>query len=107
MADDLHVLSVILVVAVTTVVLRALPFVAVEALSSNRFLKYLGRQMPVGVMILLVAYTFKDVQITQPPYGLPQLFAMLVAVGLYWRLNNTLVSIGAGLTFYLYAVNWL
>ncbi|WP_029029869.1 branched-chain amino acid transporter permease [Salinarimonas rosea] len=105
--SDGRVLAVILVVAVVTVALRAMPYVAMDALSRNGYLLHLGRKMPVGVMVLLVAYTLQDVDLSAYPYGLPILGSAAVALALYWFTRNALVGIGAGLACHLVAVNGL
>lgn len=104
---DARVLAVVLVIAAVTVALRAAPFLAMEALSRNAYLAHLGRKMPVGVMVLLVAYTLQDIDPSVYPYGLPVIGAAAVALLLYWRTRNALVGIGAGLACHLVAVNGL
>lgn len=103
--NDLDVLAVIAVVALVTVVLRATPFFAMRLLSRNHYLSFLGERMPVGVMVLLVAYTFKDVDFTSYPYGLPPTVSVLVALLFHWLTANALLSIGLGLACHLLIVN--
>lgn len=105
MTDDLHVLAVICVISVVTVALRAVPFFAIRMLSRSRYLAYLGERMPVGVMVLLVAYTFKDIDFTSYPYGLSPVIALLVSVVFHWLTSNALLSIGLGLASHLVMVN--
>jgi branched-subunit amino acid transport protein AzlD len=105
MIDDFYVFSVIVVIAAVTVALRAAPFVAMDALSGNRYLLYLGRRMPIGVMVLLVLYTLKDIEFSVYPYGAPLLISMTIALVLYWRTKNALIGIGVGLACNLLAVN--
>jgi len=107
MISDLNVLLVVLIVAAVTILLRAIPFIIVEAISNNQYLIYIGSKMSVGVMVLLVAYTFLDVEFTKPPYGISQVTSLLIAVGLYWRLNNALISIGISLAVHLVIINGL
>lgn len=105
MASDLYVFSVLCVIAAVTIALRATPFVAMARLSSSRYLRYLSDRMPVGVMILLVAYTFKDVSMTTWPYGLPLIVSMIVAIVIHWLTSNPLLAIGSGLACHLVIVN--
>jgi branched-subunit amino acid transport protein AzlD len=102
---DARAFMVIATISVVTVGLRVLPFVALDRLASNGYLRYLGERMPTGVMIVLVAYTLKDLDLTTYPYGLPQLVALALAAGLYWNTNNSLLAIGTGLAGYMLAVN--
>lgn len=105
MPDDLRALYVILSISVVTIILRSVPFVFLERLASSSYLRFLGEKMPTGVMTLLVAYTLKDEDISAYPYGLPHLAALLVAVLLYWKSRNSLLSIGVALAGYMVAVN--
>ncbi|MBV9821008.1 MAG: AzlD domain-containing protein [Actinobacteria bacterium] len=103
--SDTRALAVILTISVVTVLLRSVPFLALERLAGNSYLRYLGTKMPTGVMVLLVAYTLKNLDLTKYPYGLPSIGALLLSAGLYWRTSNSLSSIGLGLALYLLAVN--
>jgi branched-subunit amino acid transport protein AzlD len=103
--SDVRALTVIATISVVTVLLRLIPFLALERLADNGYLRYLGARMPTGVMVLLVAYTLKDLNFTEYPYGLPNLSALALSAGLYWRTRNSLASIGLGLALYLVVVN--
>ncbi len=105
MLSNVRALSVILTISAVTVSLRLIPFLALEKLSSSNYLRFLGEKMPTGVMVLLVAYTLKDLTITEYPYGLPHLGALVLSVALYWKTNNSLLSIGLGLALYMVVVN--
>lgn len=105
MITDVYAFSVVIAISVVTVVLRVIPFLAIGKLSSSGYLKYLGEKMPTGVMILLVAYTIKDQDLTVYPYGLPMLGALCLAGGMYWKTDNSLLSIGGGLALYMTLVN--
>ena len=105
MVDDARALAVILTISAVTIILRLTPFLAIDKLSSSSYLRFLGKKMPTGVMILLVSYTLIDQDVTIYPYGLPSLGAMLLSVLLYWTTKNSLLSIGLGLVSYMVAVN--
>lgn len=102
---DTRALAVILTISVVTVLLRSIPFLALDRLSDNGYLRYLGAKMPTGVMVLLVLYTLKNLDLTRYPYGLPSILALLLSAGLYFKTSNSLSSIGLGLALYLVAVN--
>ena len=57
---------------------------------------YLGKALPTSVMGMLVVYTFKETVILSYPYGIPELIALIVTVGLHLWKRNMLVSIGVG-----------
>lgn len=94
-------LTVIGIACAITVALRALPFLAMRTLKENHYLAFLGRVMPVGVMALLVAYTFRNLDVTTAPWGLPELGLAALAAVLYWRTRALLVSLALPLVVYI------
>ena len=65
------------------------------------FEQYLGKALPAAVMGMLVVYTFKDTIVLSYPYGLPELIALLVTVGMHLWKRNMFMSIGAGTVVYM------
>ena len=68
------------------------------------FVLYLGKALPASVMGMLVVYTFKDTIVLSYPYGVPELFALLVTVGMHVWKRNMFMSIGAGTVAYMILV---
>ena len=65
------------------------------------FVLYLGKALPTSVMGMLVVYTFKETVILSYPYGIPELIALIVTIGLHLWKRNMLVSIGVGTVVYM------
>ena len=65
------------------------------------FVLYLGKALPASVMGMLVVYTFKETVVLSYPYGIPELIALIVTVGLHLWKRNMLVSIGVGTVVYM------
>ena len=63
--------------------------------------QYLGKALPAAVMGMLVVYTFKDTIVLSYPYGIPELIALLVTVGMHLWKRNMFMSIGAGTVVYM------
>jgi branched-subunit amino acid transport protein AzlD len=105
MTPDTTMLSVVLTIAAVTFALRAAPFLAMERIEHSAFLRYLGARMPVGVMVILVAFTVKDESLIRYPYGLPHVLPAALTVLLYLKLRNPLVAILAGLVLHMVIVN--
>lgn len=87
----------ILVMAIVTFSTRAFPFIV---WGNNKkvspLIEYLGNALPFAMMGLLVVYSFKNVSFTTSPFGLPELIASLVCVGLHlWKRNNMLSILGS------------
>ena len=68
------------------------------------FVQYLGKALPAAVMGMLVVYTFKDTIVLSYPYGIPELIALLVTVGMHVWKRNMFMSIGAGTVVYMILV---
>ncbi len=96
MPDPAYVAAVVGVSAAVTWGLRAAPFAVLAPLRDSAVVRYLGRRMPLGVLLVLAAYTLRDVPTTSVPAALPLAVAVAVTVGLHlWR-RNALLSILAG-----------
>ena len=105
MPDDGYVLAALATILVVTFGLRALPFLVIGPLRGSAFVQFLGRYMPVGIMLILVVYTLKDVSLGDRWHGVPELVALVVTVGLHlWR-RNALLSILGGTALYVVLVN--
>jgi branched-subunit amino acid transport protein AzlD len=105
MTPDTRMLSVVVTISVVTIALRAAPFLAMDRIARSGYLRNLGAQMPIGVMVLLVAYTIKDENFMRYPYGLPHIAAAALTVVLYLTIRNSLVAIVSGLALYMVLVN--
>lgn len=105
MASGVNYIWVIITVALVTFILRLAPFILMEGLSSNQYLKYISEKMPVGVMLLLVVYTFINVDFGVYPHGIPQLVSTVLVLTIYWYTKNTLITIGLGIFAHLLLVN--
>lgn len=68
---------------------------------ASDFVQYLGKALPAAVMGMLVVYTFKDTIVLSYPYGIPELIALLVTVGMHLWKRNMFMSIGAGTVVYM------
>ena len=96
MPEPGYVAAVVGVAAVLTWGLRAAPFAVLAPMRDSVVVRHLSRHMPLGVMLLLAAYTLRDVPTTRALAALPFAAAVAVTVGLHlWR-RNALLSILAG-----------
>lgn len=96
---------IIAVVAATTFLTRAVPFVLFPSGKKvPKAVQYLGKALPPAVIGMLVIYCFKNVTPTAFPFGLPELIAGAAVVALHvWKRNN-LLSIGVGTVLYMVLV---
>lgn len=97
----------VLVMAAVTAAVRFLPFLIFGKRKTPAFVSYLGRVLPCAVMGMLVVFCFKNLSLFSSPFGLPELVAGAIVVGLHaWR-RNTLLSILAGTVSYMLLVQFV
>lgn len=94
------------VMFVVTMALRAAPFVALTRLRDSRVVRYLGRTMPAGVMVVLVVYTLRD---TTADLGswLPAGAALALTLAVHLAFRRAAVSIILGTAAYMLLRAWL
>ncbi len=92
---------IIVVMAIVTFSTRAFPFIVWgNHQKVSPLIEYLGKALPYAMMGLLVIYSFKNVSFTLKPYGLPELFASMICIGLHlWKRNNMLSILGSTLVY--------
>jgi branched-subunit amino acid transport protein AzlD len=95
MPDTPYLLAAVAVSAAVTWSLRALPFTALARLRASAAVGYLSARMPLGVMVILVAYSLRNLPLADPPQALPAVLALAVTLGLHlWRRNPVLSILG-------------
>ena len=98
----MSVLEMIVLVAVMTFVLRALPFLIFSGQKQlPSFLVRMQKQLPCAVMILLVVYCVKGVSIKQVSSWLPHLSGIVATVVVHWKKKNVLLSMVIGTLVYM------
>lgn len=84
----------VIVVAVITYICRAAPFVLLRRKQDAPLLTFLTRAMPLGVMVVLIAYTVGEVGLA-PSSWLPPLVGIGMTAGLHlWRGSMALSLVG-------------
>lgn len=104
MIDVKYSLILIAVMAIVSLLMRALPFIVFGKGKIPKAVQYLGNVLPGALMGMLVIYCFKSTVVTSFPFGLPELIATAVVVGLHLWKRNTLLSIGVGTVLYMILV---
>lgn len=104
MIDVKYSLVLIAVMAIVSLLMRALPFIVFSKGKIPKAVQYLGNVLPGALMGMLVIYCFKSTVVTSFPFGLPELIATAVVVGLHLWKKNTLLSIGVGTVLYMVLV---
>lgn len=94
------------ILAVITLLIRALPFILFKGSKPvPRFVTYLGKVLPYALIAMLVVYCLKDVSfVNGGTYGIPEAIAIIVVALLHKLKHNMLLSIGAGTILYMLLV---
>ena len=105
MLANSQMLIIIAIVALGTLLTRALPFWLFPAHKTTpTYVLYLGRVLPFAAIGMLVVFCFRHLNLANSPHGLPELLAVLLVSGIYlWR-RNSLLAIGGGTAFYMFLV---
>lgn len=96
-----HVWAAIVLMAVVTLGLRALPFMASHWLRRHALVHKLGETLPLSIMVLLTVDSAMGHARGNAAGLWQELLAIVVVVLLQWRTRQTLLSIAAGTAFYV------
>ena len=99
--NNTYALAAILVMAFVTALLRFLPFMVMRNRKTPAYVEYLGRVLPYAVMAMLVVYCLKGINLTTAPFGLCEIAAVAVVIGVHVWKRNTLLSIVLGTVCYM------
>ncbi|TFG80761.1 MAG: branched-chain amino acid transport [Spirochaetales bacterium] len=93
--------------AVVTFLTRATPFLFFSRRKPPAFLDYMQRYAPPVVMSLLVLSSFKDIDFSSSPHGLPAFAGAILTAALHLWKRNTLLSIAGGTATYMILIRLL
>lgn len=100
-----QILITILLIAVTTLLTRMLPFLLFpDHKKTPAYIEYLGKVLPFSIMGMLVVYCFKSVSVIKWPHALPEVIAGVFVVVIHKWKHNLLVSIVGGTVLYMIMV---
>lgn len=104
--DAGYLIAGLVVMFLVTVALRAAPFVTLARLQNSPVVRYLGRTMPAGVMVVLVVYTLRGTTAEFASW-LPAAVALALTLGVHLALRRAAVSIVVGTAAYMLLQAWL
>ncbi|MFH8790229.1 branched-chain amino acid transporter permease [Streptomyces roseoverticillatus] len=109
MPSAIHMIAALATMLAVTFMLRALPFAVLKTLRSSALvadvIDFLNRYMPVGILVILVTYSLRDVSLTSAPHGTPEALGLLATAGLHLWKRNLVLSIIGGTAVYVLLVN--
>ncbi|MEG0779478.1 MAG: AzlD domain-containing protein [Oscillospiraceae bacterium] len=100
--DTVQLLLTVVVVALLTALTRGLPYLLFGGRRQiPRWLSQLSTSLPAAIMVILVVYCLRAIDLSTFPYGGAELLSVAVVAGLQlWR-KNTILSILAGTVCYM------
>ena len=97
-----YILLAIVMSALITFGLRALPFVLFRSgRSMPEWMQRLGQILPSAIMAVLIVYCLKGAKSNPIGIGIPGIIAVAVVVASYKRKHNTFISIIVGTAAYM------
>mgnify|MGYP004476895829 FL=1 len=102
MRNPIEILLIIVMCAVITFGLRALPFAVFRGKRKMPvWLEQLGKALPPLIMAVLIVYCLRDITTDPKNIGIAQMAGVLAtAISYKWK-NNTLLSIISGTAVYI------
>ena len=108
MSKIVHDLLLVLIIALVTLGIRALPFLVFpEDQPIPHLVTKLSNLLPAAVMGMLVVYCLRGVTPFAWPFGLPEFIAIAVVVAFHIWKRNTLVSIILGTVSYMLLLHFV
>ena len=105
--DSIEIIATIATVIVGTMLTRFLPFILFPQNKQRpAFLDYLGKQLPLAILGMLVIYCIKDISFNSGNHGTPELISILLIIIIHLKFRQMLYSIMIGTVFYLYFINY-
>ena len=102
MSDTAYTAAAIGVAAITTMFIRGLPYLLFgRKRKLPKIVDYLGSALPPAIMIILVVYCLRSIELTAFPYGLAELISVALVVGMQLWKKNILYSILLGTACYM------
>lgn len=100
--SDTYMIAAVGLVTLVTMFDRGLPYLLFGGKKEMpKMVSYLGNVLPAAIMIILVVYLLRGINISAFPHGLPELISVVLAAAVQlWKKNN-IISIIAGTACYM------
>ncbi|BCI83434.1 branched-chain amino acid transporter permease [Mycobacterium sp. SMC-18] len=107
MLDLKYLAAVLATVFVINLALRAVPFAILQPLRKSRFVNTMATWMPVGIVMILAASTFRSVSGDEKHLAYAAIGVAITVAAHLLGGRRTLLSVGAGTLAYVLLVNTL
>jgi branched-subunit amino acid transport protein AzlD len=92
----------IVITALVTGLIRAVPYLLLGGRKEiPETIKYLGTVLPASIMIILVVYCLRHIDLTAFPFGLPELLSAAIVLTAQIIKKNTFLSVFLGTACYM------
>ena len=106
--NNTHSILLVVIISVVTMLLRFMPmWIFGNGKQTPKLIQYMGKVLPYAIMGMLVVFCLKDVSLIRPPYGILELIACMIVIGLHVWKRNTALSIVGGTVAYMMLVQRL
>ena len=101
MNEKTYLILAIIIVSLCTFFTRAIPYILFRNKEIPRIITYLSVVLPMSIMIILVIFSKRNIDLTKYPFGGPELIAITLVALLQYFKKNLLLSILAGTIGYM------
>lgn len=102
MEDNLgYITGVIAITALVTWLTRSLPFLVFGKRQLPQIVQYLGKVLPSAIMVILVFYCIRNINLMQYPYGLAEIISCIAVILTQIWIKNMYLSIIVGTACYM------
>lgn len=100
--DFISAVSTLIVVALVTGLARAIPYLLFGRKKElPTIVSYLGTVLPASIMIILVVYCLRKIDVTTFPFGLAELLSIVIVIATQVTKKNIFLSIFLGTASYM------
>lgn len=94
-------ITIIAASALTTFLIRSVPFLFFTKRKLPDLIKYFGRYLPFALMPLLVVFALRNIDLLHYPFGLCEIIASVLVIFLHFRYKKLFLSISVGTLVYM------
>lgn len=107
MGENLYIILAVIVTALCTYLTRAVPYLIFKGDEIPAEIGYLSKVFPSSIMIILVIFCIKHIDLSVYPNGAPELISVAAVAGLQYFGKNLLISIVVGTLLYMALIGFL
>lgn len=105
--SDMYLVIGLIIAILTTAFMRTIPFRIFKDREIPGIIRYLGHVLPPAIMVILVIYGLKDMDISTFPYGLSEFLALGLVLLVHLYKRSTIISIVVGTLAYMVLIRVL